>query len=170
MSELKNDPLLGIARALIGFTIALLGVVSATMTICIVSALTFHREFLTAELARQGVPEPGLTMVVLLIALILVLCIMGIIFLRHLYRMVQSVKLGDPFNPVNADRLRAMGWLTLIAQPIFWLIRVAAHWFEKFDVNVSLNLSGFLFAITLFILARVFRTGAAMREELEGTV
>lgn len=34
----------------------------------------------------------------------------------------------------------------------------------------AFDLGGIILAITLFILARVFRQGAAMRNDLEGTV
>lgn len=174
MTELKKDPLLSAARALIGLVIGLLAVVSAAMTILIVAALTFHHDYLVGELAAQGVPEQGLTIVILLVAMVIIVCGLGISFLLHLHRIVRSVGLGDPFNPVNADRLRTMGWITLLSQPVVWLIGMTARWFgqytDKVDVNVGVSLSGFLLAIILFILARVFRTGAQMREDLEGTV
>jgi hypothetical protein len=38
------------------------------------------------------------------------------------------------------------------------------------DFDFGVSLGGLLLALTLFILARVFRQGAAMREDLEGTV
>ena len=36
--------------------------------------------------------------------------------------------------------------------------------------HISISLSGIMLILTLFILARVFRQGAMMRAELEGTV
>jgi hypothetical protein len=38
------------------------------------------------------------------------------------------------------------------------------------DVDFGLSFGGVLLALVLFILARVFRKGAEMRAELEGTV
>ena len=40
---------------------------------------------------------------------------------------------------------------------------------SAFDISPN-DLTGFLIVLVLFILARVFRHGAAMREDLEGTV
>ena len=37
-------------------------------------------------------------------------------------------------------------------------------------VDVGVSLGGVLLALILFVLARVFSQGAAMRDELEGTV
>ena len=38
------------------------------------------------------------------------------------------------------------------------------------SVDADFSTNGLLLALVLFILARVFRTGAKMREDLEGTV
>lgn len=174
MSNITKDPLLSIARGLIGLTMALLGTVAAALILLIIAGLTFKREFLIAELTAKSIPDQGYPTLLVLVALVAVLCVLGILFLRHLFRIVGSVGGGDPFNPINADRLRAMAWLTLGAQPLLWAIGAAAHWFARYsadsDPDIGLNLSGFLLAVVLFILARVFRTGAQMREDLEGTV
>jgi hypothetical protein len=174
MSNIGKDPLLSIARGLIGLTMALLGAVAAALMLLIVAGLTFKREFLISQVAEKGIPDQGYPALLVLVALVAVLCVLGILFLRHLFRIVGSVGSGDPFNPINADRLRAMAWLTLGAQPLLWAIGAAAHWFARYGADahpdVGISLSGFLLAVVLFILARVFRTGAQMREDLEGTV
>ena len=47
-------------------------------------------------------------------------------------------------------------------------------WLEEstkdFEANFDISIGGILLPLVLFILARVFRRGAEMREELEGTV
>ena len=45
-----------------------------------------------------------------------------------------------------------------------------AHEFRRAHIEVGVSFSGILMALVLFILARVFREGARMREDLEGTV
>jgi len=86
------------------------------------------------------------------------------------------VALGDPFAPINAKRLTYMGWLTAATQLLSVPIGVLAH-----SLGISLRnivghpefgagLGGVLMALLLFVLARVFREGARMREDLEGTV
>ena len=41
---------------------------------------------------------------------------------------------------------------------------------DDITVDAGLDVSGILLVVILFILARVFRHGTTMREELEGTV
>jgi hypothetical protein len=49
-------------------------------------------------------------------------------------------------------------------------------WIAQFDksghvrIDAGISGNGLLLVLVLFILARVFRQGTAMREELEGTV
>ena len=45
-----------------------------------------------------------------------------------------------------------------------------ASQFKDATSDFGITLDGILLAVILFILARVFRQGAAMREDLEGTV
>ena len=40
----------------------------------------------------------------------------------------------------------------------------------EFDVEAAIDVTGLLTILLVFILARVFERGVAMREELEGTV
>ena len=96
-----------------------------------------------------------------------------------LRRIIGTVGEGDPFAPVNADRLSMMAWLLLGVQilmlPAAGLGLMLAKWADKVDhadvnINAGLDLTGILMVLVLFILARVFRHGAAMREDLEGTV
>ena len=95
-------------------------------------------------------------------------------FLRHLLDMVLSVEQGDPFIAENADRLTRMAWLTLAMQALAIAGRVGYSWMvtlsDKAPLVYDLSLSGILLALLLFILARVFREGALMRRELEGTI
>jgi hypothetical protein len=67
-----------------------------------------------------------------------------------------------------------MGWLTVIVEalsiPGGALAAYLTHLFDRAHLEIGLSLGGILMALVLFILARVFREGARMREELEGTV
>lgn len=97
-------------------------------------------------------------------------------FARLLGRIIDTVGAGDPFVPDNAARLGTMGWLALAFQ--FLAIPIAAMStyvglqlpVAALHVDPSISFNGVMMAIVLFILARVFRRGAEMREELEGTV
>lgn len=87
-------------------------------------------------------------------------------FLRILWQIVGTVAAGSPFDALNAGRLNKMGWLSLLLLGASRLGNIALDTAKPiFESPGSL-----LLALTLFILARVFRQGAAMREDLEGTV
>ena len=107
------------------------------------------------------------------------------VFFGKLRRIIGTVGEGDPFQPENAQRLSLMAWLMLgtqlalipagaIAIPLAsYAAAVKESGIE--DVSFSFDSGGFdmtawLLVVILFILARVFRHGAAMREDLEGTV
>ncbi|MEQ5788398.1 DUF2975 domain-containing protein [Erythrobacter sp. NFXS35] len=99
-------------------------------------------------------------------------------FFGKMRALIESASKGDPFIPDNARRLNAMAWLLLSSQVLTVIVgelRVFAFSLidpqsqNTFDIRPN-DLAGFLIVLVLFILARVFRHGAAMREDLEGTV
>jgi Protein of unknown function (DUF2975) len=85
---------------------------------------------------------------------------------------------GEPFRPENAERLSRMGWIAVIVQLVILPVAALAAWMAPYldkvdaDIHVNGGLDGgsILLTLILFILARVFREGTRMREELEGTV
>jgi Protein of unknown function (DUF2975) len=105
-------------------------------------------------------------------------------FLVLLRRIVLSVGEGDPFIPENAERLSRMGWLVLAGQIaaipvgalVLWIASLVEDTPAESRIRADLHsdfgfsFSSLLLMLVLFILARVFRRGASMREELEGTV
>jgi ABC-type proline/glycine betaine transport system permease subunit len=112
---------------------------------------------------------PGLAVILLLIA---AMAAAAFLFLLDLRRIIDSVGAGDPFIPANARRLTRMGWLTLAVEGMS-ARRRDGRVAGRHDGNataISISRRSFLLAIVLFILARVFREGARMRDDLEGTV
>ena len=98
-------------------------------------------------------------------------------FFGKMRAIIKSVGEGDAFIPVNAQRLNMMAWLLLAVEILTVLIgAMRAHLAEAMGWPMTgssfriYDLDGLLMVITLFILARVFKHGAAMREDLEGTV
>ena len=91
------------------------------------------------------------------------LVVLGLMFgfVQDLAQIIATVGDGDPFIRVNADRLTHMAWLSVAVQ----VLGIVA-----FEFNSEFTFTGLALALVLFILARVFREGARMREELEGTV
>ena len=159
------------AMAIGAFAIAVAGI-----------ALLFYRDTLIAEYAAEigdptaVFPVPSL-LGVMLIGLAMVAALF--VFFGKLRQIIATVGNGDPFEPGNADRLNLMAWLMLAVQVLLFPAAVlgthlASYADELENVNMTggmeLDLTGLLLVIILFILARIFRHGAAMREDLEGTV
>lgn len=179
--RLVKDPLLTAANVVLVFLIAVCAVGAAALTIGAPVAWVM-RERIVAAFIADGASEaarifPALSLLMLAVAALLGLAIYFLVLLR---RVVRSVGDGDPFVPVNAARLSRMGWAVVagellsmpIGRAVVWIATIVAD--DKRDVRVGddfgLSITGVLLALVLFILARVFRRGAEMREELEGTV
>jgi hypothetical protein len=135
------------------------------------------RGHIVAEIARRGgvALSPDFIWVICGICLLIALAaFIGFRFLRELRRIIDTVAEGDPFIPDNALRLERMGWLAvaiqLIAMPAGALAGWASYLAHTHYIDISFSFSGALLALILFVLARVFRKGADMRDELEGTV
>ena len=107
-------------------------------------------------------------------ALIAVTAVLGLLFIRLLRRIIDSVAQGDPFIPENAVRLSQMGWLSVAVQLIAIPAGALSGWIAYTGhlryIDVGFSVGGVVLALILFILARVFRQGAQMRADLEGTV
>lgn len=116
-------------------------------------------------------PQMSLAMVLAFVA-----TLMAFRFTQLLSRIIKSVGDGDPFTLVNSKRLRSMAILAvayqLVSLALFYLGATVVR-IEPIESLVSgedVSLTALLLALVLFILARVFRHGAAMREDLDGTV
>ena len=95
------------------------------------------------------------------------------VLLRALARIVQSVKAGDPFVAVNAGRLQTIGWALLGLQLTDVAGALLAKWCPSLGnaaPDSSFSPSGWIAVLMVFVLSRVFTAGAAMRDDLEGTV
>ena len=77
---------------------------------------------------------------------------------------------GDPFTLANAARLTRMAWLAMTVQMINVSQTLMTTYLPSNGMSTPLSLTALSVGLVLFILARVFRHGAAMREDLEGTV
>jgi len=176
MNDIKSDPLLTTARYLLGIVMGLCAFAGTMVIIGLGALLSFERDRLLAKLAAAGVAEGGYIAVVAAFVLIATMIALTFLFLRELFRIVQSVERGDPFNPINADRLRRMAWLNLTIQLILFMLAGISASIGDFRAALlaedafSIATGATLLTLVLFILARVFRVGAEMRAELEGTV
>ena len=177
MATLRSDPLLTLSRGFLTFLIVCVAIGIAATAIGI-PAVLIYRDVVLAELSKQYGNLAGrddlIWAFVGLVTTGLVLCVLLWRFLLLLRRIVDSVATGDPFVPENAERLRLMGWLTVAGQVVVIPAAFVGAWVSDIltdsDFDFGVSLSELLLALVLFILARVFKRGAEMREELEGTV
>lgn len=161
----RRDTLLLACRMVIYGLLVIFG-----LALVLVGGLMIFGAFANPELAARMALNTAISFLLVAIAFR---------FLRLLGWIVDSVGRADPFTLANARRLQQMAWLALA----FQLIAVVIHWrggdFRVIHIDGvallfssagGLSLHGFLLALVLLVLARVFRQGAAMREDLEGTV
>ena len=174
--RIAGDRLLFFTRLALTLLMALtiFAAIAAVLTLPI---LYFRFDRVSADMAANGIRREAIPWVVFMVLGGVLLSGLAFFFLRHLRRIVDSVSDGDPFVPINADRLRDMAWLALAMQVVMIAITPTIIWFDALPhrQNVhhnsdGLSLAALVLALLLFILARVFRVGSAMREELEGTV
>lgn len=178
MSTKKRDPLLLTAK--IGTVVVRAVLVAAMIAIGIVGAVSIIDPGLLAGHVTVSVEQVSLNEVR---GGLLVLCLVALVSLALMYdftvrlgQVIDTVGMGDPFTLENASRLRRMAWLAIAIQLVGIPATLLSTWLttemkdDTFEFSTDISLTGFALAIVLFILARVFRTGAEMREELEGTV
>ena len=89
-------------------------------------------------------------------------------------RIVKSAD-QDPFVEDNARRLMQIGWLLVAMQAVGLGAGMIMALFPKpvrDHVQAGFDFSpvGLLAVLLIFVLAQIFRRGAQMRDELEGTV
>lgn len=172
---IANPTLLGATRGLLWLILGL--VAAAALLVLVVSGALIaawpevlveiknSKSFIDAAAIR---PLLGLLMVLLLTILA------GAAYmLRQLQGLVASAA-TDPFIPANAGRLRHIGWalvvVQLVAIPLGWVARRIAEAGGDLHAMGGFSLGGVLAILLAFVLAAVFDQGAAMRDELEGTV
>ncbi|CCA91354.1 MULTISPECIES: DUF2975 domain-containing protein [unclassified Novosphingobium] len=183
ITRLANDPLLSIAKGILYFLMVAMGVGAAGCLAGMIGLFAFPGQ-ISVELGKDA---PGFDFVQfrwlleLVLALAIALLAMLGMILLHLKRIVDTVGQGDPFVPDNATRLTRMAWLSLAVQLVSLPISGLGTWIHKvtegvgadkgdFQIDGGVDGNGLLLMLILFILARVFRKGAEMRAELEGTV
>lgn len=187
MKTLRDiDPLLAIAKTLTIIVMVLMAIAAAATVIAIPTIFVMQSEIATA-LASSG-HHVALARVLLGLAILLTttaVMLAGLFrFVQLLGRIIDTVGRGDPFTPENARRLLHMAWIALGVQAVGWIMEVESgwlnsmlpggvggkHWHVSWFADYSVSGSGLVLVVILFILARVFRQGAEMREDLEGTV
>ena len=176
-SRLK-DPLLAAVQVLLILIMIVFIFAIVMLGIGIGALVSVGRAEVLAKIAAAGAPPSAYWLLIVAIALIMAILMLGCRFFQELRGVVDSVGEGEPFRADNATRLSRMGWISVGAHALGLIIGAIAHWFMPYlekagevnDLEFGVDGGGILLTLILFILARVFRRGADMREELEGTV
>ena len=175
----QGDAILKIGKILTVLMQAIICIVMAGLTIAI-PVILLNSDQVASSLAESGSTADLttiLTLIVVFLVVIIAVIATALHFFQLLCRIIDTVSEGEPFVEINADRLNRMGWMALIFQLSSFPIGAVAAYLavqmpDHLDVStdIEFSLTGVLMAVVLFILARVFRHGAAMRNDLEGTV
>lgn len=170
MNTFAKDPLMGSTRTLLAILFWAL-IVIGTLGLLMSPIMAWNATDIEANLARKGLgAETSATMLALTIAIGSVM-VLGIAWLvTYLRKIVATVADGDPFVPENANRLRKMGWIAIGIEALTVLLALVATHVDGSPQTFDFDGGALVLALCLFILARVFRQGAAMRDDLEGTV
>lgn len=180
MPSIARDPLLAVAKGILWFLIVCMGIAIAGCLIGMPALFLFPdsiRIEVVSKAPNLDVQQVRWAIAALLLAAAGLCAVLMRIFVL-LKQIVATVGEGDPFVPDNARRLTHMAWLTLAMQALVVPLGALAAWIDgmdaksgaDIDINFGISGNGLLLTLVLFILARVFRTGAEMRAELEGTV
>src|SRR5688572_9761263 len=104
----------------------------------------------------------------------LVAILLNYAIFKRLLAIVETVRAGDPFVPVNALRLQETAWVLLALQllglAIAAIVRTISTPEHPININAGFSVNGWLAVLLTFLLARVFAHGTLMREDLEGMV
>lgn len=126
---------------------------------------------LPSDMFRTGSIAPGPILSVGLFAVVIYLSVLVLIvdFVRRIFRTLTA---GDPFDPRNVQRLRAIGFalagLELLSYTINafpWVFRNWLRWQHS-----MFNPTAWFAVLVVFVLAEVFREGARLRSEAELTI
>lgn len=155
--------------------LVILNWIYAAIVLAILIALFVNPYWTVTALGFESSDQPGALILGarLIAALGLVAVPLSLIVLRRLLAMTDTVRAGDPFLRENAARLQAIAWALLGQQVLQLLVslvaRVASSQTHRLHI-AAFSPSGWLAVILLFVLARVFAEGTAMRDDLAGTV
>jgi len=134
-----------------------------------------HGPLVTQLVLKYGAAHAGPILTGMRVMLAAGILAVGVayVFLRLLAAILATVAAGDPFIAENGVRLRRMGFALLVYQLGDLALGVIDHWLDLLGADTVPwfpSLGGWLVVVLLFVLARVFAVGAAMRDDLEGTV
>lgn len=176
MSEPTNNAVLKVTRGMIYVLMVLVVIGGIALAIASV-ALPLNWDHVLVEIAKE---KPGMNAEGLLPWILAVLAFamapLGAVWtiLKKLLAIIGTVAEGDPFVRANAVRLKVIGWIMVAMQvigiPFALVVTNVGDRIGEADMKGDFSITSVLAILLVFVLAGVFERGAAMREELEGTV
>lgn len=139
----------------------------------LIASAVMPGRFTTMLLGSSADTDAGTTGVRLLLAVGLIMAFAILALLRSLGEMIVSVRSGDPFDTANVRRLRWIGWSLLTLQLLDVPCALITRFYPslgKAAPNGGISLGGWIAVLMVFVLAQIFSTGAAMRDDLAGTI
>ncbi|MFZ4604270.1 MAG: DUF2975 domain-containing protein [Caulobacterales bacterium] len=155
---------------------ALLGFIWIIAALAIYSLITGNPTFI--DNVGENTFNTPLTLVVWTV-MGSILCVGAMIVCAYLRGVFETLVAGDPFVPENARRFGAiaivLAAMEASAMFVATVIRLIFSAFAPSGQTVAfplpnINLPIWFAVLTLFVLAQVFREGAAMREEQKMTI
>lgn len=175
MPHSSDSGALGVSRTVLSILLKLNPLVGVFILALMIASLVAP-EFMMRALGMGA--ELGNTTFMLGIRAVMLLGIVAVVVtqmvLGRLRAIVDTVRAGDPFILENAARLQQIAWAVLAGEVLHLVIVTVAAGIATestpIDIRWNMSVTRWLVALMLFVLARVFETGARMREDLEGTV
>lgn len=185
MSLFKTDPLLAFCRLTAWFIlISAIGGALVTLVGAVAALLNGDHVIWVLRQAYPKLRPEGLLMP-FVFGMTFISVALGLVarFLIYLLAIINSMAKGEAFTVLNAQRIKAMAWISLIGMPLGFCIggalgrliellgpraAEAGIRFESFDGGFGAT--QILMTLLLFVLARLFAQAASMRDEIEGTV
>lgn len=172
----RSDRLLTSARWLLRVVVWGNWVCAAGFVLALLLSLPFGSLVEAKLIAKYGA---GLdlfqTMLALRVLFLIGIAACGVawVIAARLLAMIATAARGEPFTAANATRLATIGWALLAWQVLDLAVGAVAAWVSALGVEFATwtpSVGGWIAVLLAFILARIFAHGAAINDELEGTI
>ena len=125
------------------------------------------------EVRGQDAVDAVWTWLVTVCAMVVPIAVCVHLALTRLVALLIDARKGRAFSELNAKRLTTVAWTLLAVNIVDLAFGQVSAWASAASGEYfgwSPSMTGWFAVLLLFLLARVFREGAVMREDLEGTV
>lgn len=165
----NSGPVLGLSRLLLKLGVVLNLLMGVILILAFVGTIAFEEQVI--QYFRKRAYDDAILMPALRTWIILALPYVAAVhvMLTRLLAMTETVRLGNPFVPENAVRMKTIAWCLLATQLLHLvfgvMVRIAASANAHMEWKFSAN--GWIAVLLLFVLARVFEEGTRLRDDLE---